>query len=64
MNQNHDPGAAAVLLPCLLASAPGTHPLRADWVSPPPGLIAWWRAENNALDHVGAKHGTHRHRHK
>jgi hypothetical protein len=58
MNQNHDPGATAVLLASLLASAPGTHPLRADCLSPPPGLIAWWRAESTALDQVGTKHGT------
>jgi hypothetical protein len=24
---------------------------------PPPGLVAWWRAENNALDSVGGHHG-------
>ncbi len=24
---------------------------------PPPGIISWWRAENNALDAVGTNHG-------
>jgi hypothetical protein len=24
----------------------------------PPGLVSWWRAENNALDAVGTNHGT------
>lgn len=26
-------------------------------VATPPGLLAWWRAENNAFDSVGAHHG-------
>ncbi|HUL51199.1 MAG TPA: LamG-like jellyroll fold domain-containing protein, partial [Candidatus Nitrosotalea sp.] len=27
-------------------------------VSPPPGIVAWWRAEADALDSVGTNHGT------
>src|SRR5436190_16588204 len=26
-------------------------------MSPPAGLVSWWRAENNALDHMGANNG-------
>ncbi|MBI3851080.1 MAG: hypothetical protein HY298_12505 [Verrucomicrobia bacterium] len=26
-------------------------------VQPPPGLVSWWRAESNALDHVSTNHG-------
>jgi hypothetical protein len=33
----------------LLVSAP---------VTPPAGLVSWWRAENNALDSAGTNHGT------
>ena len=32
--------------------------LAADCVPPPAGLVAWWRAEGNALDSVGTSHGT------
>src|SRR5262249_53092516 len=34
--------ASLVVLPC---------------VNGPSGIVAWWRAENNALDSVGANHG-------
>lgn len=27
-------------------------------VQPPPGLIAWWRGEDNALESIGTNHGT------
>lgn len=27
-------------------------------VAPPAGIVAWWRAENNALDFIGTNHGT------
>ena len=27
-------------------------------VTPPAGLVAWWRGENNALDSAGTNHGT------
>jgi hypothetical protein len=42
---------------CLLAPTLGAQVLRADCVSPPAGLIAWWRAENNADDARGNHHG-------
>lgn len=34
--------------------------LQANFISaePPPGLLAWWRAESNALDSIGGHHGT------
>jgi hypothetical protein len=32
--------------------------LYADCLSAPPGLVSWWRAENNALDQAGTNHGT------
>jgi hypothetical protein len=32
--------------------------IRADCVPLPPGAVSWWRGENNALDSVGANHGT------
>ena len=27
-------------------------------VPPPPGVVAWWRAQNNAQDSIGTSHGT------
>jgi hypothetical protein len=41
----------------LLAFVLGLQTLRADCVSAPPGLVSWWRAEDNALDQVGTNHG-------
>lgn len=43
---------------CLLISAFSLEVLRADCVTAPPQLVAWWRAESNALDQVGTHHGT------
>ena len=42
----------------LLLSAFGLEMLRADCGTVPSGLVAWWRAEGNALDRVGTNHGT------
>lgn len=33
-------------------------PAVASCIAPPLGLVAWWRAENNAFDSVGTNHGT------
>src|SRR5580765_449143 len=30
----------------------------ADCATMPAGAVAWWRAENNALDSLGSHHGT------
>jgi Concanavalin A-like lectin/glucanases superfamily/Putative Ig domain/Bacterial Ig domain len=27
-------------------------------ISPPPGIVSWWRAESNSLDFIGSNHGT------
>jgi hypothetical protein len=43
---------------CLCIAIGHIDALRADCVSPPPGLVAWWRAEGNALDSAGDIHGT------
>ncbi|MBC8094337.1 MAG: LamG domain-containing protein [Akkermansiaceae bacterium] len=43
---------------CLLLSAFGLATLRADCLPAPSGLVAWWRAENDALDSIAANHGT------
>lgn len=43
---------------CLLLSGFGPELLRADCVTTPSQLVAWWRAESNALDQVGTHHGT------
>jgi len=37
---------------CLLHFVIGLGVSQADWVSPPPGLIGWWRAENNGADSI------------
>ncbi|NOS70576.1 MAG: LamG domain-containing protein [Verrucomicrobia bacterium] len=42
---------------CLCLFASNLAALRADCITAPSGLIAWWRGENNALDQVGANHG-------
>jgi hypothetical protein len=43
---------------CLLTSALGVEGLRAECVTAPAQLVAWWRAESNATDFVGTNHGT------
>lgn len=57
-NRSHHPRAHAAFCVCLFASAMEVQTLRAGCVSASSGLIAWWRAENNALDAVGANHAT------
>ena len=42
---------------CLLSFALALPTLRAECVTAPSGLIAWWRAENNALDSAGSNQG-------
>jgi hypothetical protein len=43
---------------CLLASALGVEGSRADCVTAPAQLVAWWRAGSNSTDFVGTNHGT------
>ncbi len=55
---------AAFLRPALcglmvFATATWSMPTEAQsCTAPPSGSVSWWRAENNALDSVGANHGT------
>jgi len=46
-------GLSAELL-CSLQVQPTVVPVAVM----PPGMVSWWRAENNALDAVGTNHGT------
>jgi len=43
---------------CLLLSAFALESWGADCVTAPPQLVAWWRAESNALDSIATNHGT------
>jgi len=47
---------ASILMALGLSLPPSTW---AGCTAPLPGLVAWWRAENNALDSVGDNHGTY-----
>jgi hypothetical protein len=42
---------------CSFALTLGLSSPAAECVSPSPGLVSWWRAENNGLDSVGTNNG-------
>ena len=48
-------GCAAVGLFCVLSAFQAWS---ADCVSPPAGLVGWWRGEGNSLDSAGTNNGT------
>jgi hypothetical protein len=51
-------GSLPLLLLLFLGSAGSMLAAQGKCVSPPPGLIGWWKAEGNTLDEVGANDGT------
>ena len=48
----------SILLGLVWLNGLASSPLQAQCVPAPAGLIAWWRAENNALDAAGMHQGT------
>lgn len=44
-----------IVLPALITTAVWTH--AQNCVTPPPGLVSWWRAENDPLDAAGSNDG-------